>query len=521
MFDKELKFGKEAREALLRGINILADAVKVTLGPKGKCVILGDMQKAPRVTKDGVSVAKEIQLSNLYENAGAQLIREAAVKTLNTVGDATTTSTILAQALINNAQNFIDAGENPLSIKKQLISESKLIFSYIKDHTIPIQDTDIANIATISANNDRELGEMIAQAFEKIGRDGVITVEESNNTETKVDVINGMQFDRGYTSPHFVTDFVKDICVLDNPYILITDHKLNSIKDIGFVLNQIAGEGRSLLIIAEDYDDAVIETLKLNKLNGKLNVCAIKAPSFGQYRDMVLEDIAILTNGTNISYDSGLELNDLSIKMLGNCAKIIVTKDHTTIMEGKGDPSKIQKRANKIKEQLESIKNDPSLDGSFMIKFDSERIAKLLGGIAVIYVGGTTDLERGEKKDRVEDAVSATKAAIESGVVLGGGLTYYNASKLTSYPILKEALVTPIKILVENSGIKFESTEEFFTETKGFDANKSIVVDMYKEGIIDPALAATSALENALSVATLYLSTDCVIVPVVPANMIV
>lgn len=528
MFNKELKFNKEARESLFKGINTLANAVKVTFGPQGKCVILGDIEKAPRVTKDGVSVAKEIQLENPFENAGAQLIKEAAVKTLNTVGDATTTATILAQALITAAQKKIDSGIKPLLIKRGINDGCNKVLKYISKHTIPVTDKDIINIATISANNDKELGSLIGDAFAKIGRDGVITVEESSNETTKVDIINGMQFDRGYLSQHFVTDFVKDTCTLDNPYILITEHKINTMKEIAFLLNQVAGEGRSILLIAEDFDDEVIEALKLNKLQGSLKVCAIKAPSFGEYRKLILDDIAILTGGQNVSYDSGLELNDVSVSMLGKCTKVTITKNTTTIVGGKGNEESLEARINSIREDLERLESDSAMDGSFMIKFNKERIAKLTGGIAVIYVGGVTDIERGERKDRVDDAVAATKAAIEEGVVLGGGLTYFkaissipeNGELKVGYDILASALAVPMSLLIESAGELPENIMPQITDSKGFNANTGKIVNMYKAGIIDPAKAAKLALENAVSIVNLYLSTECIIVPKVPKNLI-
>ena len=349
MFAKDLKFNKDARNSILKGINTLADAVKVTLGPRGNCVIIGSLDGSPRVTKDGVSVAKEIILDDPYENIGAQLIKEAAVKTLNTVGDATTTSTILAQAIVNGCQKALDKGVSPIEIKEGINAALKDVLSYIKDNTIDINDNDIKNIATISANNDEELGSLIGDAFNKIGRDGVITVEESSNETTKVEIINGMQFDRGYLAQHFVTDYVKDTCILENPYILITEHKMNRMNDLKFVLTQIAGEGRSILLIAEDFDDSVLEALKANKLSGTLKVCAIKAPSFGEYRKLILDDIAVLTGGSNISYDSGLELSDVTMNMLGTCGKVIVNKTTTTIAKGNGKIEEINNRVSCIK----------------------------------------------------------------------------------------------------------------------------------------------------------------------------
>ena len=518
MFAKDLKFNKDARNSILKGINTLADAVKVTLGPRGNCVIIGSLDGSPRVTKDGVSVAKEIILDNPYENIGAQLIKEAAVKTLNTVGDATTTSTILAQAIVNGCQKALDKGVSPIEIKEGINTALKDVLSYIKDNTIDINDNDIKNIATISANNDEELGSLIGDAFNKIGRDGVITVEESSNETTKVEIINGMQFDRGYLAQHFVTDYVKDTCILENPYILITEHKMNRMNDLKFVLTQIAGEGRSILLIAEDFDDSVLEALKANKLSGTLKVCAIKAPSFGEYRKLILDDIAVLTGGTNISYDSGLELSDVTMNMLGSCSKVIVNKTTTTIVKGNGKIEDINNRVANIKHELACVEADPSLNGSFLITLHKERIAKLTGGVAVIYVGGTTDLERSERKDRVDDAVAATKAAIEEGVVIGGGVTYYNAignitDDSVGADILIQALATPIQLLIRSAGSDPDVVLPHIGDTCGFNAKTGALVNMYEEGIIDPAKAARLALENSVSVGNLFLSTQCVIVP--------
>ena len=518
MFAKDLKFNKDARNSILKGINTLADAVKVTLGPRGNCVIIGSLDGSPRVTKDGVSVATEIILDDPYENIGAQLIKEAAVKTLNTVGDATTTSTILAQAIVNGCQKALDKGVSPIEIKEGINTALKDVLSYIKDNTIDINDNDIKNIATISANNDEELGSLIGDAFNKIGRDGVITVEESSNETTKVEIINGMQFDRGYLAQHFVTDYVKDTCILENPYILITEHKMNRMNDLKFVLTQIAGEGRSILLIAEDFDDSVLEALKANKLSGTLKVCAIKAPSFGEYRKLILDDIAVLTGGTNISYDSGLELSDVTMNMLGSCGKVIVNKTTTTIVKGNGKIEDINNRVANIKHELACVEADPSLNGSFLITLHKERIAKLTGGVAVIYVGGTTDLERSERKDRVDDAVAATKAAIEEGVVVGGGVTYYNAignitDDSVGADILIQALATPIQLLIRSACSDPYVVLPHIGDTCGFNAKTGALVNMYEEGIIDPAKAARLALENSVSVGNLFLSTQCVIVP--------
>ena len=532
MLNKKIKFNLEARESILKGINILSNSVKVTLGPQGNCVILGEVDKQLRITKDGVSIAKEIKLNDPFENVGAQLIREAAIKTLSSVGDATTTSTVLAQSLINLSMKQIRKGKNSIKIKKGIEIGTNLAVNYIKDKTIKIKDSDIKNIATISSNNDSEIGKLIGEAYNKIGRDGIITIENSTNSSTSINVISGMQFDRGYISQHFVTDFIKDVCTLDNPYILITEYKINRMKDIAPILNEVVGEGRSILIMAEDFDSEVLETLKLNKLDGRLKVCLIKAPSFGEYRHEVLNDIAILTGGTNVSYDSGIDLIDVTTSLLGKCSKVIVNKQTTTIIGGKGDQKTLNDRVLQLKEQLkQQIKSADQSD--FITKFLKERIAKLVGGIAVIYVGGTTELEMGERKDRIEDAVYATKAAIEEGVVLGGGLTYYNASNFLKLcknddkeielgiRIVEKALLEPFNTIVKNAGYNPKKLYNRLSETIGFDANTEKFVNMYNEGIIDPAKAARLALENSSSVTQSFISTECVIVPEIVNQLVI
>lgn len=507
---------------MLKGINILADAVKVTLGPKGNCVVIGDLNKQPRITKDGVSVAKEVQLENQFQDAGAQLIKEAALKTVSDVGDSTTTATVLAQAMINLCRVPLKWKCNPVDIKKGLDIASEIVLDYIRENTIEISNDAIRHIASISANNDKVIGDLVANAFSQVGRDGIITVEQSSNSETSVKIVNGMQFDKGYIAPHFVTDYTKDDCVLENPYILITEQKVTRMKDLAFILNQVIGEGRSILLIAENYDDEVIEALKLNKLQGTLKVCAIKAPSFGEYRKMILEDLAILTEGNCISYDSGMQLVDTRMADLGKCSKVIVTKNNTTIVGGKGN---VSKRVEALKAELERVKQTPELNGSFMIDFLSQRIAKLIGGIATIYVGGNTEIEMNERKDRVEDAVFATKAAIEEGIVAGGGLTYYNTSKILhkvhdknlgiefGIRILEFALREPFNIIVKNAGYNPRKLSKKLSQNVGFDANLGTYTNMVESGIIDPAKAAKMALINSLSVTKLFLSTECVIVP--------
>ena len=517
MYPKELLFDKEARDKICEGINIVSDAVKVTYGPQGSCVIIGDIDKPLRVTKDGVSVAKEVEVDDLFKNVGISLVKEAASKTVATVGDATTTSTILSQSLCSSVLNSPLNGK-PVVLASQIKQGLSKVLDYIDTNTSSITDDDIINIASISANNDPELGRMIGEAFKEVGRNGIITVDESVNESTSVEVITGMRFDRGYMAPHFATDYTKDQCILENPLILITEHKINKITDLKNILVNCVDESRSLLIIAEDFDDSVIETLKLNKLQGTLKVCPVKAPSFGQYRNMILDDIAVLTNGINVSYDSGMEVYDITSNYLGSCRKVIVTKDNTTIIDGAGNENNIKERVSRIQEELRVLESDPSKDGSYLITLNKERIAKLTGGIGCIYIGGITDLERGEKKDRAEDAVSATKAAIEDGIVRGGGLTYYMASKcldsnIPGESVLIDALTLPIKLLAESCDIEFSNIENKLSKDIGLNAKTGEIVNMYDSGIIDPAKAAKVALENAVSVALTLLSTKCVITP--------
>lgn len=525
MFSKEIKFNLEAKKKLLKGINLVGDAVGCTLGPKGNCVVIGDIDKKPIVTKDGVTVAKHIETKDLTENAGVQLIREAAETMLGSVGDATTTSTVMAQAMINCCMNLIQKNKvHPIFLKQQLEEQHVLVANEFQKYVKTIKDSDILNIATISANNDFRIGELIADAFSKVGRDGIINVEQSQNTETSVKIIDGMQFEKGYVAPHFVTDSNKDVCVLENPYILITDQKLNRIKDITFILNNVISEGRSLLIIAEDYDDEVIETFKLNVLNNRIKGCLVKAPSFGEYRKDILDDIAILVEGFNISYDSGLQLVDTKLKYLGTCTKVVVSKNDTVLIGGKGD---VKSRVENIKSELERVKATPELQGSFKIKFLEERIAKLSSGICTIFVGGTTELELREKRDRVDDAVCATKAAIEEGVVSGGGLVFYNLCKyVRNSPFMSKevksvlcaGLVAPFDRIVTNAGLNPNQLYKNLSLNIGFDAANNRFADLYDCGIIDPAKAERLAFENAISVTCLFLSTNCTIVPEIVIN---
>ena len=470
-------------------------------------------------------------------DAGAQLIREAAVQTVKEVGDSTTTATVLAQAFINTLKSYIDQGSNPIKLKKGFDLAIKDILDKIQEYKRPIEDKDIKHIATISANNDSKIGELIADAFSKVGRQGVITVEESSNSETTANVVMGMQFDRGYEAPHFVTDTEKDQCVLEDPYIFITDHKIQLTRDLLNILEPLAKDRKSILIIAQEYDSEVLENLKLNKLQGTLKCCAIKCPSMGEYRKEVLQDIATVTDGTYLSYDSGLEVSDCNIQMLGHCKRVIVTKETTTIIGGDGSQSLIDNRVKEIENKLENIK-DSQMDGEFYRDFLKRRIAALVGGVCRIKVGGKTEIEMKETKDRIDDAVAATYAAIEEGIIMGGGLDFYRVGqKLTvdfigidfhdkdienGYFTAINVLPIIIKTIVENAGI---DKDEVFTkiamskEPVGFDANTEQYVNMYEAGIINPAKADRLAIEHAASVTDLFLTTDCIIVPLQIAEL--
>ena len=526
---KEIKSGEEAKEAMLSGMKKLADAVGSTLGPNGSTVVLCEPNKTPHVTKDGVSVAKEIEFADFFENAGAQLLKEAAVRTVNTVGDATTSSTILGYELckeINRSQ------AEKQSLKRDIKGAAKKVVENIKSQAITIKDEQIKDIATISANNDAEIGSLIADAFAKIGRDGVITVEESKDSKTTVDVVSGMQFDRGYVVPHFVTDTTKDQCVLENPYILMTEHRINNLREIKDILNYVLQENKPLFIIAEAYDDAVLEALKINVLNNTIKCCAITAPSYGEYRKMILNDLAILTNGFNVSYDSGMELSDCTESVLGSCKRVIVTKDKTTITESSGKQENIDNRVTDLKAELQRIQDDPTQQGSFMETFLKERVAKLTGGICIIHVGGKTELEMIERKDRIDDAVCATQAAIEEGIVPGGGLTYLNAlDEFDDVPVTDEAasiincvLFEPFTRIVESAGKDIDAVlDEMDSAGKaaGFDGvTGKVVPDMIKAGIIDPAKAVRLAFENAVSIGLLFLDTEYIVAPQMAQSII-
>ena len=525
MENKEIKFNSEARELMQSGVNILANAVKVTLGPKGRNVIIGS-NRLPHVTKDGVTVAKEIKLKNNFMNIGAELVREVASKTCNDVGDGTTTATILAQSIINHGLKLIEEGYNPIILKSEIEKALTKIITYINSSAINVSDNfkDIENIAIISTNNDVELGKLIAKTIKEITINGVITVEESKNVETTTKVANGMQFDKGYMSPHFITNFNKNEVELINPYILICEQRITTTKDLISILEPIAENGHSLLLIAEDFDSEVLENLKANKLQGILKIVPVKAPSFGEYRKQILDDIAILTDGVNITYESNLHLKDVNLSYLGRCEKVLVTATTTTIIDGKGKQELIDTHVNVLKEKLGLEKsNNPD---SFIVQFIQQRIAKLIGGIAVIYVGGTTEIEMKERKDRVDDAIAATKAAIEEGVVIGGGVTYLHAlNKLNSLNettrgenIIRLAIQEPFEQILKNAG-KESDIENFKASiiksdsNLGYNAKTDEIEDLYKVGVIDPVKVTRMALENAVSVATLFLTTECVIAP--------
>lgn len=511
--NKELQFDKDARVSMLKGMEILAKAVGSTLGPKGKCVVIDEaIDGKPLVTKDGVTVAKSIQLKNKFENLGVQLLREASVRSLELSGDGTTTATVIAYAMIKQAQKLIEEGLDPIQIKNGIKDASEAALQALKESAIPVTDDDLEKIATISANNDSEIGKLIADTFKQIGRDGVVTVEESPSVKTYTEIINGMQFERGYESPYFATDPIKGICTLENCYVLLTDHKVQLMRDIVPILEIAARESRPILLIAQDYDDEVIQNLKLNKLRNILQVCAVKCPSYGDYRKDILDDLAILTGATVISYESGIELPKVTEAMLGRCEKVTITKETTTLIKGAGSQELIDKRVEQIRNQLKTLSD--SLDRDFLKEFYAQRIAKLTGGVARIYVGGTTELEMREKKDRIDDAVCATKAAIEEGYVPGGGISFVNIADCcdninSEYnSILLIGLYAVLTQIVESCG---ESIDNMWPGL-GFDANKEEWVDMIKSGIINPVKSDRLALENALSVLNLYLSTSCLVV---------
>ena len=517
---KDIKFDIDARDGLRRGVDALANAVKVTLGPKGRNVIISKSFGAPQVTKDGVTVAKEIELADALENMGAQMVKEVASKTNDLAGDGTTTATVLAQSIVKEGLKNVAAGANPMDLKRGIDKAVEAIVADLGKQSKKVGDSSekIKQVAAISSNNDETIGELIAQAFGKVGKEGVITVEEAKGTDTYVDVVEGMQFDRGYLSPYFVTDSEKMTADLENPYILLFDKKISSMKDLLPVLEPVAQSGKPLLIIAEDVDGEALATLVVNKLRGSLKIAAVKAPGFGDRRKAMLEDIAILTNGTVISEERGFSLDNTTIDMLGTCEKVTIDKDNTTIVNGGGVQKDIKSRVNQIKSQIETTTSDYDKEKL------QERLAKLAGGVAVLYVGAASEVEMKEKKDRVDDALHATRAAVEEGIVAGGGVALVrakvvlkkvdveNADEETGLQIVARAIESPLRTIVENAGGEGSVVVAKILEGKGdygYDAKSEKYVEMFKAGIIDPKKVTRVALENAASVAGMILTTEC------------
>jgi chaperonin GroEL len=517
---KELKFDQEARNAILRGVNILADVVKVTLGPKGRNVILEKSFGAPTVTKDGVTVAKEIELEDKFENMGAQMVKEVASKTSDTAGDGTTTATVLAQALYREGSKVVAAGANPMEVKRGIDIAVEEVVKELKKLSKPTKDQkEISQVGTISANNDETIGNIIAEAMNKVGKEGVITVEEAKGMETTLDVVEGMQFDRGYVSPYFVTDPEKMVAVLDDPYILLNEKKISNMKDMLPILEQIAKMGKPFLVLAEDIEGEALATLVVNKLRGTLKCCAVKAPGFGDRRKSMLEDIAILTGGKVISEDLGIKLENIKLNDLGRAKRITIDKDNTTIVDGAGDKKDIEARVKQIRVQTEETTSDYDREKL------QERLAKIIGGVAVINVGAATETEMKEKKARVEDALNATRAAVEEGIVPGGGVAYLRClstldklklegDKKTGVDIVKRALEEPIRQIANNAGQEGSVVTEKVKNEKGafgFDAAKDEYSDMIKAGITDPTKVVRLALQNAASVASLMITTQALV----------
>ncbi|MFZ4105596.1 chaperonin GroEL [Flavobacterium sp.] len=526
---KDIKFDIEARDGLKRGVDALANAVKVTLGPKGRNVIIGKSFGGPNVTKDGVTVAKEIELKDPLENMGAQMVKEVASKTNDLAGDGTTTATVLAQAIVKEGLKNVAAGANPMDLKRGIDKAVEAIVADLgKQAQVVGSDSEkIKQIASISANNDEVIGELIATAFGKVGKEGVITVEEAKGTDTYVDVVEGMQFDRGYLSPYFVTNPEKMNVELENPYILLYDKKVSSLKELLPVLEPVAQSGKPLLIIAEDVDGEALSTLVVNKLRGALKIAAVKAPGFGDRRKAMLEDIAILTGGTVIAEESGYTLENATLEMLGTAEKVTIDKDNTTIVNGAGNADLIKNRVNQIKGQMETTTSDYDKEKL------QERLAKLAGGVAVLYVGAASEVEMKEKKDRVDDALHATRAAVEEGIVAGGGVALLraksslssikadNADEATGIQIISRAVESPLRTIVENAGLEGSVVVAKVSEGTGnfgYNAKTDEYVDMLKAGIIDPKKVTRVALENAASVAGMILTTECALVEIKEEN---
>ena len=522
---KKIQFDIEAREGLKKGVDALANAVKVTLGPKGRNVIVGKSFGGPQVTKDGVTVAKEIELEDALENMGAQMVKEVASKTNDLAGDGTTTATILAQSIVNEGLKNVTAGANPMDLKRGVDKAVSTIVDELNKSakTVGNSSEKIQQIASISANNDSAIGDLITQAFEKVGKEGVITVEEAKGTDTYVDVVEGMQFDRGYLSPYFVTNSEKMEADLESPYILLYDKKISAMKDLLPVLEPVAQSGKPLLVIAEDVDGEALATLVVNKLRGALKIAAVKAPGFGDRRKAMLEDIAILTGGTVISEERGFNIENTTIDMLGSAERVTIDKDNTTIVNGSGEKKEIEARVGQIKSQIETTTSDYDKEKL------QERLAKLAGGVAVLYVGAASEVEMKEKKDRVDDALHATRAAVEEGIVAGGGVALIRARKqldkikainddeLTGIQIIFRALEAPLRTIVENAGGEGSVVVAKILDGKngfGYDAKSDKYVDLFESGIIDPKKVTRVALENAASVAGMILTTECALVDI-------
>ena len=520
---KDIKYNMDARDLLKKGVDQLANAVKVTLGPKGRNVVIEKKFGAPQITKDGVTVAKEVELEDKFENTGAQLVKSVASKTGDDAGDGTTTATILTQAIVTEGLKNVTAGANPMDLKRGIDKAVAAVVAFIKDHAEQVDDNydKIEQVATVSANNDAEIGKLLADAMRKVSKDGVITIEESKSRDTNIGVVEGMQFDRGYLSGYFMTDADKMECVMDNPYILLYDKKISNLKEFLPILQPAAESGRPLLVIAEDVDSEALTTLVVNRLRGGLKICAVKAPGFGDRRKAMLEDIAVLTGGVVISEEKGLKLEQATLEMLGSADKVTVTKDNTTIVNGHGEKANIQDRVAQIKNEIENTKS--SYDKEKL----QERLAKLAGGVAVLYVGANSEVEMKEKKDRVDDALCATRAAIEEGIVAGGGTTYIraletlkdmkgdNADETTGIRIVERAIEEPLRQIVANAGGEGSVVVNKVREGEGdfgYNARKDVYEDMRQAGIVDPAKVERVALENAASIAGLFLTTECVLV---------
>lgn len=520
---KDIKFDVEARDLLKQGVDKLANAVKITLGPKGRNVVIEKKFGAPQITKDGVTVAKEIELEDAFENTGAQLVKSVASKTGDDAGDGTTTATILTQAIVSEGLKNVTAGANPMDLKRGIDKAVSAVVEYIKAHAEQVGDNydKIEQVATVSANNDAEIGKLLADAMRKVSKNGVITIEESKSRDTSIGVVEGMQFDRGYLSSYFVTDTDKMESVMENPYILIYEKKISNIKEFLPILQNAAESGRPLLVIAEDVDSEALTTLVVNRLRAGLKICAVKAPGFGDRRKAMLEDIAILTGGVVISEEKGLKLEQATLEMLGSAEKVTVNKDYTTVVNGGGQSENIQARINQIKAEIENTTS--SYDKEKL----QERLAKLSGGVAVLYVGANSEVEMKEKKDRVDDALCATRAAIEEGVVAGGGITYIraldalkgvkgvNTDEQTGINIVERVIEEPLRQIVTNAGGEGAVVVDKVRQGKddyGYNARTDSYEDLRKEGIVDPAKVARVALENAASIAGMFLTTECLIV---------